>query len=258
MKQNKLLISQIRISTWLIVAALLCLVAATAGIAQTPGEKKGRSFASAQEAANALIEAAEKYDEAALTDILGPNSYDIIHSGEPARDREVAQKFAEQARIRTNVSMQPKNARRAILEIGEDDWPFAVPIVKVGSTWSFDAVAGRQELLYRRIGGNELDAITICRGYVEAQHEYALQKRGTLGQNQYAQRIISTPGTQDGLAWQNVDGMWGGPIGERLPARLLVVTQAGLNPFTVTSSKFSKGRDRMPHWANWTLSLRAR
>jgi len=217
MKRNKLMKSQIRISTCLF-AVTLCLFAVRA-TAQTSVEK-GRSFASAQEAANALIEAAEKYDEAALTEILGPNSYDIIHTGEPARDREVAQKFAEQARIKTNVKLQPKNPHRAILEIGEDDWPFAVPIVKVGSTWSFDSVAGRQELLYRRIGSNELDAIAICRGYVEAQHEYALQKRGTSGQNQYAQRIISTPGTQDGLAWQNSDGSWGGPIGENVAAAI--------------------------------------
>ena len=216
MKQNKLSISQTRISTWFPAAMLLCLCAAMTATSQTSDEKKARTFATAQEAANALIEATEKFDEAALTDILGPNSYDIIHTGEPARDREVAQKFAEQARIKTNISLQPKNPRRAILTIGEDDWPFAVPIVKVGSTWSFDAAAGRQELLYRRIGGNEMDAIAICRGYVEAQNEYALQKRGTSGQNQYAQRIISTPGTQDGLAWQNSDGSWGGPIGEKV------------------------------------------
>src|SRR4030095_14394578 len=145
---------------------------------------KVRKFPTAQEAANGLIEAAEKYDVAALTEILGPDGSDIIHTGEPARDREVAQKFAEQARIKTNVALQPKNPRRAILEMGEDNWPFAVPIVKVGSAWSFDSKAGRQELLYRRIGGNELNAIAICRGYVEAQHAYALQKHGTSGANQ--------------------------------------------------------------------------
>src|ERR671930_225704 len=149
MKRNKLLKSQIRISTCLFAVSRLCVFAAAMATAQTSGEKKGRSFASAQEAANALIEAAEKYDEAALTEILGPNSYDIIHTGEPARDREVAQKFAEQARIKTNIALQPKNHRRAILEIGEDDWPFAVPIIKVGPTWTFDSAAGRQELLYR-------------------------------------------------------------------------------------------------------------
>lgn len=210
----------IRISTWFVAAAVFCFAAAPAVTSQTTIERKAKAFASAQEAANALIDAAEKFDELALAEILGPDSYDIIHSGEPARDREVAQKFAEQARIKTNVAMQPKNARRAILEIGEDDWPFAVPIVKVGSTWSFDSKAGRQELLYRRIGGNELDAIAICRGYVDAQHEYALTKRGTSGMNQYAQRIISTPGTQDGLAWRNEDGTWGGPVGEKVAAAI--------------------------------------
>src|SRR5215510_15763488 len=191
-----------------------CLLLAQQGNAQNTA--KAKSFATAEAAATALIDAAEKYDETALTEILGPDSYDIIHSGEPARDREVAQKFAEQARIKNNVQLQPKNPRRAILEIGEDDWPFAVPLVKVGSTWSFDAKAGRQELLYRRIGSNEIDAIAICRGYVEAQHEYALHKHEGHVLNQYAQRIISAPGKQDGLAWQTADGKWEGPIGEHI------------------------------------------
>jgi hypothetical protein len=91
-----------------------------------------------------------------------------------------------------------------------------VPIVKSGGKWSFDTKSGRQEILYRRIGQNELDAIQICHGYVEAQHEYALQKREGFEVNQYAQRIISTPGKQDGLAWKNPDGTWGGPIGEKI------------------------------------------
>ena len=214
MRQNKTM------TTSGLITAAFCIALAYAAATNAQTVAKARTFASAQDAANALIEAAEKFDQAALTEILGPDSYDIIHSGEPARDREVAQKFAEQARIKTNVSLQPKNPRRAILEIGDDNWPFAVPIVKTGATWAFDSKAGRQELLYRRIGGNELDAIGICRGYVEAQHEYALQKRGTSGQNQYAQRIISTPGTQDGLAWQNSDGTWAGPIGEKVAAAI--------------------------------------
>jgi hypothetical protein len=205
---------------WASLVAVMVLVALAPSTYAQATAVKAKTFPTAQDAANALIEAAEKYDEAALTEILGPDSYDIVHTGEPARDREVSQKFAEQARIKTNVSLLPKNPRRAILEIGEDDWPFAVPLVKVGSTWSFDTKAGRQELLFRRVGSNELDAITICRGYVEAQHAYALQKRGVSGQNQYAQRIISTPGTQDGLAWQNADGTWDGPIGEKVAAAI--------------------------------------
>ena len=91
-----------------------------------------------------------------------------------------------------------------------------MPLVKKGTKWVFDSNAGRQELLYRRIGANELDAIEICQGYGEAQQEYALRQRTLYEVNQYAQRIVSTPGTQDGLAWQNADGSWGGPIGENI------------------------------------------
>ena len=217
-----------------------CLLFAHAANAQAVA--KAKTFATAQEAADALIEAAEKYDETALTEILGPDSYDIVHTGEPARDREVSQKFAEQARVKTNVKLLPKNPHRAILEIGEDDWPFAVPIVKVGSTWSFDTKAGRQELLYRRVGSNELDAIAVCRGYVEAQHAYALQKHGDSGVNQYAQRIISTPGTQDGLAWQNSDGTWGGPIGEKVAAAIARGYTNRTEPFHGYFFKILKGQ----------------
>jgi hypothetical protein len=223
-----------------LVGACCLLLLGQGGNAQSPA--KARSFASPQEAADALIEAAEKYDETALSEILGPDSYDIIHTGEPARDREVAQKFAEQAHVKTNVALQPKNSHRAILQIGDDDWPFAVPIVKVGSTWSFDSKAGRQELLYRRVGGNELDAIAVCRGYVAAQHEYALQKRGTSGVNQYAQRIISTPGTQDGLAWKNEDGTWGGPIGEKVAAAIARGYSSRSEPFHGYFFKILKGQ----------------
>jgi hypothetical protein len=88
--------------------------------------------------------------------------------------------------------------------------------VKTGVKWFFDSKAGRQELLYRRIGANELDAIAVCRGYVDAQDEYALQPRTGYDVNQYAQRIVSTPGKQDGLAWQDADGTWDGPIGENI------------------------------------------
>jgi DUF2950 family protein len=187
--------------------------------AQTTVATKGKAFPTAQDAANALIEAAEKYDEPAMTEILGPDSYDIIHTGEPARDREVAKEFAEQARLKNKVVMQARNTRRAFLNIGDDDWPFPVPLVKGPTGWSFDTKAGRTEILYRRVGNNELSAIQICRGYVEAQQEYALAKKEG-GVNQYAQRIISTPGTQDGLAWQNADGTWGGPIGEKVAAAI--------------------------------------
>jgi Protein of unknown function (DUF2950) len=226
--------------------AFLCLLlgAASQTSAQSlmASSAKARMFTTADEAADALIAAAEKFDEAALKEILGPDSYDIIHTGEPARDREVATEFAALARVKKNVSLDPKNPRRAFLEIGEDAWPFAVPIVKQGGKWFFDTRAGRQELLYRRIGRNELDAIQICRGFVEAQHEYALVKREGSSVNQYAQRIISTPGKQDGLAWQNADGTWGGSVGEKFARALESGYSSRTEPFHGYYFKVLKGQ----------------
>src|SRR5262249_29777269 len=134
---------------------------------------------------------------------------------ETPRDRQRAADFAAQAKAKTRISVDPKGDR-AFLIVGKEDWPFPAPLVKRGGKWSFDIQAGRQEIFYRRIGANELDAITICRGYVDAQYEHAFQKRQGYGVPQYAQRIISTPGKQDGLAWQNPDGTWGGPVGENV------------------------------------------
>jgi Protein of unknown function (DUF2950) len=179
-----------------------------------------RRFDTPVQAADVLIDAADKFDVVALSQIFGPGGEDIAFSGEYAQDRQHAANFAAEAHEKKNVSVDPKSGKRAFLLVGNEDWPFPVPIVKIGDKWSFDAKVGRQELLYRRIGANELDAISIYHGYVEAQHDYALQPREGFDVNQYAQRIISAPGTQDGLAWQNPDGTWGGPIGEKIAAAI--------------------------------------
>ena len=189
------------------------LKTASTSTASTEG---ARSFDTPQQAADVLIDAADKFDVVALGQVFGPGGEDIVFSGEFALDRQHATDFVAQAREKKSVSVDPKSGNRAFLLVGNEDWPFPVPLVKRGDKWSFDAKAGRQELLYRRIGANELDAIQICHGYVEAQHDYALQPHEGYDVNQYAQRIISTPGKQDGLAWQNPDGSWGGPIGEKI------------------------------------------
>jgi hypothetical protein len=206
------------------VLALACVFAyssflVSAVMSQTAAQtnsKMGTGFATPQEAVDALTSAAEKFDEKTLEAILGPNSYDIIHTGEPVRDKEMSIEFASQVRAKQNLSRNPRNPNHLILNVGNDNWPFPVPLIKVGGKWYFDSKAGREEVLLRRVGRNELDAIEICRGYVEAQYEYAMMKHGEAGVNQYAQRIISTPGKQDGLAWQSSDGMWDGPIGENV------------------------------------------
>jgi hypothetical protein len=174
------------------------------------------AFASPQKAADAVIAAAKKFDVAELVEIFGVGGEEIVLSGDFARDREHATDFATQAEEKHSVSVDPKTGTRAFLLVGKEDWPFPVPMVKKGTKWYFDAKAGSQELQYRRIGANELDAIQICDGYVDAQYEYAMQPHDEYAVNQYAQRIIATPGTQDGLAWQNKDGTWGGPIGEKI------------------------------------------
>lgn len=175
---------------------------------------KTKAFASAEVAANALIDAAEKFDTAAIKEILGADSSDIIDTGEPFRDRELVVEFAALARTKLNVAYAPKNKTRAFLEVGADGWPFPVPIVKRGTKWYFDTPAGRQELIFRRIGSNEYDAMNICDSYVDAQFQYAATKQDGARVNQYAQRIISSPGKKDGLAWQNADGTWGGFISD--------------------------------------------
>jgi hypothetical protein len=135
-----------------------------------------------------------------------------------------------------------KAKTRATLIVGDEDWPLPIPIVKVGSSWYFDTKAGREELLLRRIGRNELDAIEICRGYVEAQHDYALLKHDNSGVNQYAQRIISTAGMQDGLAWRNPDGTWGGPIGEKVAEAIARGYSSRTEPYHGYFFKVLKGQ----------------
>ena len=201
-----------------------------------------KTFDTPQQAADALVAAAEKFDEDALEEIFGPGGDDIYLSGEYPQDRQRASSFATEAREKKSVSVDPKKGNRAFLLVGDEDWPFPVPIVKLGDKWAFDAKAGRVELLYRRIGSNELDAIDICRGYVEAQHDYSLQKREGYDANQYAQRIVSTPGKQDGLAWQNSDGSWSGPIGEKIARAIEQGYSGGAEPYHGYFFKILKGQ----------------
>jgi hypothetical protein len=189
----------------------LCAQSASKGANSTV-----KTFASPQDAANALIDAAANFDVATFEELFGMDGSKIVLTGETGYDRELAKDFTQQAREKNAVSVDPKNKKRAVLTVGKKDWPFPAPIIQIGGRWSFDAKAGQQEIIYRRVGRHELDAIAICRGFVEAQHEYALKKRDGYEVNQYAQRIVSSPGKQDGLAWKNPDGSWGGPIGENV------------------------------------------
>ncbi len=173
-----------------------------------------KTFNSPQEAAEALIQAAQSYDVPALNAIFGPAAEEVLWTEDPVQDKNNVTEFAAKAREKNSIAIDPRTRNRAFLVIGNNDWPMAIPIVKRNGKWFFDTKAGSQEMLFRRIGGNELDAIEICRGYVEAQHEYAMERHDGAEVNQYAQKVISTPGKHDGLVWRNADGTLGGPISE--------------------------------------------
>lgn len=223
MKSAKKILSTI---LWVSCAATwLCLSASVRSVAQPSSEKTAasasaststgaRQFDTPQQAAAALIDAADRFDVRDLITIFGHGGEDLILTSERPQDRKRAADFAAQAHEKNSISLDPKSGKRAFLIIGNENWPFPVPMVKRGGKWFFDVAAGRQEILNRRIGANELDAIAVSHRYVEAQDEYALKPRQGYEVNQYAQHIISTSGKQDGLAWQNPDGSWGGPLGE--------------------------------------------
>lgn len=186
----------------------------------SPSQSMQKLFATPKEAADALIQAAGDFDLSALKEILGKDGEDLVSSEDPVQDKNRAAAFAAKAREKSSVTVDPQDSNRAEVVVGNDEWPLPIPIVKRNGKWFFDTKEGRDEILLRRIGSNELDAIQICRGYVEAQHEYALEKHDGAEVNQYAQRIISAPGKHDGLAWRNADGSPGGPIGEEIAKAL--------------------------------------
>jgi hypothetical protein len=180
----------------------------------TAGKVAQMTFSTPQAAVEMLIKATGDYDVPTLSQIFGPSGQDFITTADPVQDKNKGIKFADLARQKNSIAIDPKNSSRATIIVGDDNWPFPVPLVKKSGKWRFDSDAGRTEILHRRIGANELDAIQVCRGYVEAQKEYASTIHNDSGINQYAQKIISSPGKQDGLYWPSADGTAESPIDE--------------------------------------------
>ena len=215
---------------------------ATLMASHTAAQPAQNTFDNPQSAAEALVKAAESFDVPSLLQILGPGSRDLVVSEDPVVDKTRAADFARLAREKQQLNLDPKNPNRAELVVGNSEWPLPIPLVKRNGKWSYDANSGRQEILLRRIGENEIDAIRICRGFVEAQHEYAIEKHDASELNEYAQRIISTPGKHDGLAWQNPDGSWGGPVGESIAKALAQGYEANPQPYHGYYFKVLKGQ----------------
>jgi len=210
--------------------------------AEETSQSPQKTFNTPKEAADALVQAAASFNVPSLKEILGPESADLVSSQDPVQDKNRAAAFAALAREKSSIAISPKNPNRAALLVGNDDWPLPIPIVQKEGKWIFDTNAGRREILLRRIGANELDVIQICRGYVEAQKQYAQEKHDGAEANQYAQRIISTSGKQDGLAWQNADGTWGGPVGDGVAKALAQGYTSRSQPYHGYFFKILKGQ----------------
>lgn len=170
------------------------------------------SYKTPEAAADALAGAARTGDRAALIKVLGPDGADIASSGDPVADSDLRKKFVETYDAKHQVKMD--GDAKATLIIGSEDFPVPIPLVRKGDSWQFDTAAGRQEILARRIGRNELDAIQSSLAYVDAQNDYAAKDRTGAGSGVYAQRIVSSTGKKDGLYWPASAGGDESPLGE--------------------------------------------
>jgi hypothetical protein len=201
------------------IAAAICMplsLAQTGRQTSTTTSSAQESFATPDAAAQALLRSAQAGDAAALNRIFGRNSAQVISSGDPVQDRNTRAKFVQAAEASMKVNKDPRNDNRAFLLIGPDDFQFPIPLVRVNGRWRFDTQAGQREILARRIGSNELDAIAVCREYVEAQQQYAAGNSDNKGVHQYARKFISSPGLKDGLYWPAASGATESAISARV------------------------------------------
>ena len=198
---------QSRLLSWF----LQCLrAAATIGLLTIATGAFAQEYKTPEEAVTALINAAKAGDRPALMRVLGPGSADIVSSGDDVADASTRKIVVEAYEIRHQVVMDGND--RATLVVGNLEWPFPIPLVRKDGTWRFDTPAGREEVLFRRIGRNELAAIQVSLAYVDAQNEYA--EKGIAGNGVYAQRIVSQPGKKDGLYWPTQSGEDESPLGD--------------------------------------------
>jgi len=203
-------IKMIKASIFLLAALLLILAGAAAAIA-APARNSQKTFASPQEALQSLVKAARSSNIKELIAILGPGSRQIISSGDPVADRAGREHFIKLYDEKNSAA--GADSGRAFLIIGNEDYPFPIPVIKKGNVWRFDAKAGKEEILNRRIGRNELEVINVMRTYVDAQREYASRDRDSDAVMEFAQKFRSTPGKKDGLYWETADGAEMSPMG---------------------------------------------
>jgi hypothetical protein len=185
------------------IAVLLTGCLSIHSLAQQPGQK---TFSSPEDAGNALFVAIQSNDEKAMLDILGRDGKQIVSSGDEAEDTETRAEFVQKYQQLHRLVKEPDGT--TTLYIGAENWPTPIPLMNKGSSWYFDTDAAKQEILFRRIGRNEMSTIRVCQELVAAQKEYYASQH-----NEYAQKILSDEGQHNGLYWKAADGEPKSPIG---------------------------------------------
>ncbi len=179
-----------------------------------PPQAGQETFPSAAEATQALIAALKGADQASLLKVLGSNAMSIVSSGDDAEDKSNRDQFVQKYLQMHRLVMEPDGS--TTLYIGAENWPTPIPLVRQGDSWYFDTAAGKQEILYRRIGKNELATIQVCSALVDAEKEYYGQPHDGDSNPQYAQKFLSDPGKHNGLYWETSAGEAASPIGPLL------------------------------------------
>ncbi len=194
------------------IALLLALfVAGTEGFTAQAKSPRQLTFATAEEAVRVLADAARANDTKAILAIFGPDAKGVIISSDEAVNKDLFERFVKAFQENNRLDVSTDN--KAFLYIGDNEWPFPVPMVKKGNRWSFDTKDGKTEILHRRIGRNELSAVQACLAYVDAQKDYARMAIQKDGMTEYARRFISDPGTRNGLYWETREGEEPSPLG---------------------------------------------
>jgi hypothetical protein len=195
------------------VIAVVVLVVMFPGV-RTTWAVEQKTFASPSEAVHALVKAAEDGNQEEMLAVLGDDGKELVYSGDPVQDKRSMEGFVKS--YKTKHAIVTEDDKTRILQVGANNWPMPIPIVNDGGKWRFDTAAGKQELLYRRIGHNELGAIAACRGYIDAQKDYAALGHDGLPAGIYAQKLMSDPGKQNGLYWEAQEGEPVSPAGPLL------------------------------------------
>jgi hypothetical protein len=219
MEEKAMLTNILNQKRWLVYCFGFTIIAAAVmiagfyqiGIAAEVKQVKQKSFQSPEEAAKALFDAAKAGDTKEMSMIFGPAGKEIISSGDKVADSAGRERFVKSYEEMNKLEKESDN--EVTLVVGNSDWPFPVPIVKKGEAWVFDTMAGKEELLNRRIGRNELNTIQTCLAIVDAQREYAMKDRDSNKVREYAQKFRSTPGKKDGLYWETKEGEEQSPLG---------------------------------------------